>query len=379
MRGKVSLETEPVRRAREIPTVTIRPPLRALVLLVVLAILAAGCGAEHGTSGRDTARDKASGKTVENKYTPPKKLLPAPEPAVAPPLEERPAGRVIEVRSGPEGVVADPETGLVAVGLRNPNELALVDGDGGKVVRKVRLQGYPRHLGLAGPGGPVLVPAELSDSLIQVSLPAGRILDETPVGDFPHNVAAAPGGRIFVASEAASTASVIENGEVIETIKTPLNPGGVAVTKSGLVGIVGVKGLALEVYDADTLDSVDIIDAGRGPTHVVAGPYDRFYVADTRGDALLVYETNPELEQVASVPLPGAPYGMALDPHRERLWVTLTAENRVVEFALEGVMPRKVASYPTVRQPNSVALNPASGRVFVGGRTGNVLQLLDPE
>jgi hypothetical protein len=245
------------------------------------------------------------GKTVEKKYTPPKKLLSAPEPAGSPPLQEEPAGEVIKLRSGPEGVVADPETGLVAVGLRNPDELALVDGGSGEVVRKVKLSGSPRHLGLAAPGGPVLVPAEPSDSLIQVGLPEGKVTDETPVGNFPHNVAAAPGGRIFVVSEAASTASVVENGKVIETIKTPLNPGGVAVTKSDLVGIVGVKGLALEVYDADTLDSVDIIDAGRGPTHVVAGPGNHFYVADTRGDALIVYETHPELEQVDRVPLSG--------------------------------------------------------------------------
>lgn len=358
---------------------------QTLVLLVVVAVLVAGCGTGRGDQDRDSAKENASGKsavgekTVEKKYTPPKKPLSAPEPAVSPPLQERPVGKVIEVRSGPEGVVADPETGLVAVGLRNPDELALVDSDEGKIVRKVRLQRYPRHLGLAGPGGPVLVPVELSDSLTQVSLPEGRILDETPVGDFPHNVAATPGGRIFVANEAASTASVIEDGEVIETIKTPLNPGGVAVTKSGLVGIVGVKGLALEVYEADTLDSVDIIDAGKGPTHVVSGSDDRFYVADTRGNALLIYETHPELEQAASVPLPGgAPYGMALDPRRDRLWVTLTAKNRVVEFALDGAVPRKVASYPTVRQPNSVAVNPASGRVFVAGRTEDALQLLDP-
>ena len=364
---------------------TNRQSPQALVLLVAFAILVAGCGTERVAQDESKARENDSGKntagenTVEKKYTPPEKLLSAPEPAVSPPLREEPAGEVIKLHSGPEGVVADAETGLVAVGLRNPDELALVDGDSGEVVRKVRLKGYPRHLGLAGPGGPVLVPAELSDSLIQVSLPAGRIVDETPVGNFPHVVAAGPGGRIFVASEAASTASVIENGEVIETIKTPLNPGGVAVTESGLVGIVGVKGLALEVYEADTLDSVDIIDAGKGPTHVVAGPDDRFYVADTRGDALLVYETAPELEQVASVPLPGgAPYGMALDQRRDRLWVTLTAENRVVEFALDGAMPRKVANYPTVRQPNSVAVNPASSRVFIGGRTEDVLQLLDP-
>jgi DNA-binding beta-propeller fold protein YncE len=365
--------------------VTDRLSPRALIL-VVLAILVAGCGPERGASDRDDrAKENASGKrsagekTVEKKYTPPKKLLSAPEPAVSPPLEEKPAGRVIGLGSGPEGVVADPETGLVAVGLRNPDELALVDGGSGKVIRKVRLSGSPRHLGLTAPGGPVLVPAEPSDSLIQVGLPGGEIVDETPVGNFPHNAAAAPGGKIFVVNEAASTASVVENGEAVEAIKTPLNPGSVAVTNGGLVGIVGVKSLALEVYEADTLDSVDIIDAGKGPTHVEAGPDGRFYVADTRGDALLVYETQPDLELAASVPLPGgAPYGTVIDSRRDQLWVTLTAENRVVQFALDGSMPRKVASYPTVRQPNSVAVDPASGRVFVAGRTQEVLQLLDP-
>ena len=364
---------------------TERRSVQVLFLLFVLATLVAGCGAERGASDRDNVKVDAPKKSnagetsVERKYTPPQKLLPAPEPAVSPPLDERPAGEVVELRSGPEGVVADSETGLVAVALRNPDELALLDGDSGKVARKVHLPGSARHLGLAAPSGPVLVPVEPSDSLIQVGLPGGEILDETPVGNFPHNVGAAPGGRIFVASEAASTASVVEIGEVIKTLKTPRNPGGVAATKSGLVGIVGVKGLALEVYDEDTLDSVDIIDAGEGPTHVVAGPDDRFYVADTRGDALLVYETDPELELAARVPLPGgAPYGIATDPRRDELWVTLTAENKLIRFTLDGAPPRQVASYPTVRQPNSVAVNPASGRVFVAGRTGEVMQLLDP-
>jgi DNA-binding beta-propeller fold protein YncE len=364
---------------------TNRLPWQALISLVVLAILVAGCGLERGASDRDSAKVNASGKstagekTVEKKYTPPKKLLSAPEPAVSPPLQEKPEGEVIQLRSGPEGVVADSETGIVAVGLRNPDQLALVDGDSGRVIRTVKLSGSPRHLGIAAPGGPVLVPAEPSDSLVQVGLPEGKVIDETPVGNFPHNAAASSDGRIFVVNEAASTASVVENGEVVETIKTPLNPGGVAVTKSGLVGIIGVKGLALEVYEADTLDSVDIIDAGKGPTHVEAGPGDRFYIADTRGDALLLYETHPELDQAARVPLPGgSPYGIAVDLRRDQLWVTLTAENRLVQFDLENGVPRKVADYATVRQPNSVTVDPANGRVFVAGRTEEVLQLLDP-
>jgi hypothetical protein len=31
-----------------------------------------------------------------------------------------------------------------------------------------------------------------------------------------------------------------------------------------------------------------------------------------------------------------------------------------------------------VADPNGVAVNPSSGRVFVAGRTGEALQLLDP-
>ena len=359
--------------------------------MLILAL--AGCGAQQGASEQDTAgqerdasgqattgpeRDAPERDTTEPTYTPPKNLLPPPEPAKAPPLEDKPAGRVIELPPEPEGIVADPETGLVAVGLRDPDELALVDGDSGEVVRKVELPGSARHLNIAAPGGPVLVPGEPSDSLAQVSLPDGDVV-ETPVDNFPHNAAAAPSGRIFVINEAASTASVIEEGRVIETIKTPLGPGGVAITEDGLVGIVGVRGLALEVFEADTLDSTGIIDAGEGPTHVKADRDGRFYVADTRGGALLVYEARPDLRQVDRVALPeSSPYGLAVDPERSQLWVTLTARNRVVQYALEDGAPREIASFPTVRQPNSVTVDPASGRVFVAGREEGVLQILDP-
>ena len=307
-----------------------------------------------------------------------KKPPPAPEPAEAPPLEKEPAGRVVEVGPAPEGLAADPETGLVAVALRNPNELALVDGESGKVSRKVKLPESARHLDLAAPGGPVLVPAEGSDSLVQVGLPEGEITSETPVGDFPHAAAAAPGGRIFVVNEKASTASVVEDGREVEKIETDLKPGGVAVTEGGLVGVVGVSGLTLEVFEAETLESLGRVDAGEGPTHVRTGTGNRFYVTDTRGDTVFVYGARPNPKQLDRVPLPGSPYGIDVDPRRNQLWVTLTAEQSVVRFALEGDTLREIARYPTVRQPNTVAVDPASGRVFVTGKTDGQLQILDP-
>ena len=338
---------------------------RRFILVSLAAILLASVGCGPGEGAPSQGADA-------------KKPPPAPEPAEAPPLDKKPAGKVVMVGNSPEGIAADPETGLVAVGLRNPAELALVDGRSGEVIRKTRLPASPRHLEIAGPGGPVLVPAEGSDSLVQVGLPDGEIVSETPVGDFPHSVVAAPGGRIFVVNEMGSTASVIEDGRELEKIKTPLQPGGIAVTDDGLVGIVGVRGLVMEVLQADTLESLGRVDAGEGPTHVVAGPGNRFYLTDTRGDAVLLYEVRPELRQVDRVPLPGSPYGIAIDPGREHLWVTLTAEHRVVQFALDGRSIREIARYPTVRQPNSVAVDTATGRVFVTGKTDGELQILDP-
>jgi DNA-binding beta-propeller fold protein YncE len=331
--------------------------------LASMLLVPVGCGAEHDTPKQDASL---------------KRPPPAPEPAEAPPLEKRPAGRVVEVGSAPEGIVADPESGLVVVALRNPNELALVDSQSGDTVSKVELPEAARHLDLAGPGGPVLVPAEGSDSLVQVSLPDGRITSETPVGDFPHSAAAAPSGRIFVVNEMASTASIVEDGREIERIETDLKPGGVAVTDSGLLGVVGVRGLTLEVFDAGTLESLDSLEAGEGPTHVEAGPENRFYVTDTRGDAVLIYEAGPRPEQIGRVPAPGSPYGIDLDRRRKHLWVTLTAEQRVVQYALQGRTLREIARYPTVRQANTVAVDPASGRVFVTGKADGQLQILEP-
>lgn len=330
----------------------------ALIPLAAFLLVLAGCGPEGGGAQR--------------------KPPPAPEPAEAPPLEEEPAGRVVEVGPSPEGMAADPETGLVAVALRNPNELALVDGESGEISQRVGLPESARHLDLAAPGGPVLVPAEGSDSLVQVGLPEGEIVAETPVGDFPHAAAAAPDGRVFVANEKGSTASIVEEGRELETIETPLQPGGVAVTDDGLVAVVGVRGLVMEVFEAGTLESLGRADAGEGPTHVRAGPDNRFYVTDTRGDAVLIYGASPEPERVGRVSLPGSPYGIAVDSERNHLWVTLTAKQQVVQFGLEGDSLREISRYPTVRQPNTVAVDPASGRVFVTGKAEGQLQILEP-
>jgi hypothetical protein len=58
--------------------------------------------------------------------------------------------------------------------------------------------------------------------------------------------------------------------------------------------------------------------------------------------------------------------------------VTLTERNEVVVFDLTAEAPRELARFPTLQQPNTVAVDPATGRVFIASPTRGAVQLLDP-
>lgn len=301
----------------------------------------------------------------------------AAEPAGAPTTLVAPAGRLVALgEGGPEGLVADPKTGLVAVALRAPGRLALVDGRSGRVTGTVTLPGSARHVALAAAGGPVLVPVEDRGMLVQVGLPTGKVLTRTIVGRGAHD-AAAWAGRVFVSDEGAAAVSVIQDGQVVATLTGPQQPGGVAAG-DGRVGVVDVRGAALHVYDAATLRLIDQVPAGAGPTHVVADGHGGLVVADTRGGALLRYRLRPDVRLLDRLALPGRPYGLAADPGRRAVWVTLTDTNRLVGLRVTRDGLRPFANLPTVRQPNSVALDVTSGRVDVAGSADGMLQILTP-
>jgi DNA-binding beta-propeller fold protein YncE len=302
---------------------------------------------------------------------------PPAEPAASPEPAEPPAGRVLELPGETEGVAVDPRTGIAAAITREPNRLVLVRDPLGEATQRSRpIRGAARHMQLAQPGGPILTTAERTDELLEIRLPSGRIR-YTTVGDFPHD-AVADGERIFVGDEGADTISVVQEGELSETLPAPEQPGGVAVS-DGSLGVIAVAERVLATYDTRTLQRTGQIDAGVGPTHIVGASDGRFYVADTQGDALLVFDAGPEPRFRDRVNLPGSPYGIALDEPNGRLWVTLTARNRVAELELTNLAPRILRSFPTVRQPNTVAADPRSGLVYVAGRSESELQVFDPD
>jgi DNA-binding beta-propeller fold protein YncE len=341
-------------------------------------LLAAGCssGDGSGSAAALTTAPPATGRTD------------VPEPAVAPSPTASPAGTVVPVAGAPEGLAVDAADGLVAVGVRGPDGVALVDLATGKVRKLVPLTGAPRHLAMAGASGPLLVPSEQNDTLYQIALPGGTVTSATLVGRQPHD-AAAIGSTVFVGNELANTVSIIRNGVQTAVVPGPLQPGGVAASADGsAVVVVGVRGRQITAYDATGVQ-LGSAPCGVGPTHVVAGAAKVFYVADTEGDAVLIYRAGTSgPEQVGRIATAGgAPYGMAFDAARGLLYVTLTADNLLQSFRVDastggGTRPASLVAnrqWPTVRQPNSVAVDPRDGRAIVAGTAVSRLQFIDTQ
>ena len=89
-------------------------------------------------------------------------------------------------------------------------------------------------------------------------------------------------------------------------------------------------------------------------------------MADTQGDALLVFRRAARLELVRRYYLPGGPYGLALDRRRRLLYVTLPGRNELVQLPAHG-RPHVLRRWPTVRQPDAVAVDEPAGGVTVTG------------
>jgi len=340
----------------------------ALLLLVVVGLALAGCGgdgADDEPADPPGARDRAAAQPY-----PPR----AAEPASAPPQRRTPAGRVVRIGGPAEGLVADARTGLLAAALQREPRLMLVETRTGRVEQDVELPASPRHLELARAGGPVLVPAEEADRLVEVALPGGE-QRTLPAGDHPHD-AAAIGARRFTADEFGSTVTAVEDGRRVAQGPVDVQPGGI-VAVGGRLGVVSVRAYTFELLDAQTLRGGGSQNAGLGPTHAARDAADRVWITDTRGDALIVFATQPRLRFLARVPLAGSPYGLAVDARRGRVWVSLTARNELVELDASD-RPRRRRTLPTVRQPNSVAVDERTGRVAVASATGDALQLVDP-
>lgn len=330
------------RRSRTVPA--------ALAVLLCLALTACGGGSEE---------EEAAGE------------LGAAEPAEAPEPSETPAGDVVDVAPLPQGIVYDPTTDLLAVAVHDPYRLLVLDPTSLGVRESVELPGKVRHLQVSDGGGTVLVPSETANQLIEVSLPDGEAR-VTDVQEHPHDAAGTTNGDVVVGNEFSGSFSVVRDGEVLENVEVLEQPGAV-IAAGDTVAFVDVGEFSLSAYDLRTRERTGLVEAGEGPTHGVLLSGNRVAVTDTRGGKVLLYDLDP-LELVGEIDLGNSPYGVVSDPSTDLLWVTLTASNELVGLDVSGDTPEVVETYPTPRQPDTVAVEPGSETLWVTGTADGTVQ-----
>ncbi|WP_067821500.1 YncE family protein [Nocardia inohanensis] len=316
----------------------------ALAGAAVVALLA-GCSSGEGVEDK-AQRDPAT-------------------PASAPAATAVPAGTVTPDSAITE-LLALPGTGTLALVGGDRTQLRLRGADG-----TVRTLTLPAPANSLAPGTSHELLIAATGKVLRVHTDTAAISEIGIDGDVRSVALRADG----------SLAAGLGNGKVLL-----LDPDGtVRHTISGLVSAdaIDAREDAVVVLDRrqTTITALNLSEhrlgltlrAGEGATNMIGDHFGRRVVLDTAGGELLVYTADP-LVLHQRFPVGSSPYALAYDDRSETVWVTLTGTNEVVGYDLSTGIPVEVGRFPTVRQPDTVTIDNASGEMFVGSATGDGLQ-----
>lgn len=289
-----------------------------------------------------------------------------PATAAVAPAAATPAGSVEALGRPVDALAFDPATNTTAI-LTDGGTNLLLQGAGDP--RTVPLDGRAVDMASATEGR-VLLPM---DGRVQIVDTASGEKSSVTVDGDARSALFLPDGTLAVGL-ASGRIQIVDaaDGTVTDTVS----------------GLASVDELALTGGDLSALDrrqtsltEIDLGDsslgmalrAGEGATHLVTDEHERILVTDTGGDELLVFTTDPLIMR-QRYPVPHAPYALAYDDRTDLVWVTLTGSNKVVGYDLSTGVPVEKGRFDTVRQPNSVTVDTATGTLVIGSATGDGLQ-----
>lgn len=297
-------------------------------------------------------------------YTPPT-IAPA-TPAVSPATAEPTTGVVLPLDGRPVSALFDTATSQLAVlrpgtDPRGAAEVVLV----GRSPTAIPLPGPATALADDGHG---TLFAAMHGGYAVVSLPAGHV-SQVRVGDPATDftaIARRADGRLALGTADGSVYLLSDDHGAIAS-KTKIFARVDALAAQGNTVIVLDRGQTVVTTISADGHPEQSLRAGAGATTLAVDPQGRALVADTRGGNLLVYGVDPLMLR-QSYPVPDAPYGVT--GSTSLAWVSQTASNTVIGFDLSTGIPVEKVRYRTVRQPDSLAFDDASGTLYVISGSG---------
>jgi hypothetical protein len=336
--------------------------LREAAVLITGALLVAGCstGEQSGDPLQLAANPEAA------------------KPATSPEQTATPAGEVLPLDRVVTALALDASTATLAVAVAEPPAVLLYD--------TADLAAAPRSTPLPGPAvrlsstdGRLTASVPDADEIVRISLPGGEATG-VPVADGPTDTTTV-GDSTLVGQRDSRRVAVVRGDDpggtdVQRSISGLQSPDQLLVTGDHVVVMDRLRSAVFDLDpSSDTLGAG--LRAGDGAANAVTDRYDRVLVTDARGGELLVFSTDPVIMR-QRYPVPGTPWGIAYDSERDLAWITVTETNEVVGLDVAGGEPEERARFATVHQPDSIAVDPGTGRVFIASADRGGIQVVQP-
>jgi DNA-binding beta-propeller fold protein YncE len=312
------------------------------------------------------------GCSANHSEAPPPTIVPA-KAAQSPPVSGTPAGVVRPLPGLAQASVFDLATASLAV-------LSPLFGNQ-SLVTVVPRAGQSRPVSLPAPATALTgdndgrVYASTRGGYFRVDLRAGTAsrvdIEGQPGTDFTA-IARRADGKLVLGSADGAVYTLSSDSTVGASLKIFARVD--ALVTQGNTAVVLDRGqTSVTTISASGEDADHALRAGEGATTMAADSAGRVLVADTRGDGLLVFGTDPLILR-QRYPVRDAPYGLA--GSSKLAWVSQTAINTVVGYDLATGIPVEKVRYRTVQQPNSLAFDEASGTLYVVSGSGAGVQVI---
>ncbi len=303
---------------------------------------------------------------------PPPTIVPA-EAAASPPVTGNPAGSVVALDVSARGAVFDSATRTLAVlgsGTDGRSTLAVLAGTD-----------PPRTVPLPAPATAITGDGH---GTLYLSIRGGYLrfdvahaettrfdIEGGQDADFTA-IARRADGRLVLGSADGAVYTLSSDTAVGAELAVFAHVDSV-VTQGDIAVVLDRAQTSVTTIDPSGTKVGQALRAGEGATTIAVDPQGRVLVADTRGDSLLVFGTDPLILR-QRYPVGDAPYGLA--GSSELAWVSQTAANTVIGYDLATGIPVEKVRYRTVRQPDLLAFDDSSGTLYVVSGSGAGVQVI---
>jgi DNA-binding beta-propeller fold protein YncE len=313
-----------------------------------------------------------TGCSTERTDTPPPTIVPA-SAAVSPAVTDRPDGRVWPLTGHAQGAVFDAGTRSLAVLSPTAAQQALVTAFTSAGAQ--RLVPLPRAAtAMTGDNnGRLYVSTRGGYFRVDLHAQAATLVDVEghAATDFTA-IARRADGKLVLGSADGAVYTLSSENTVGAELKIFARVDDL-VTQGDTTVVLDRGQTSVTALSDDGTNADQALRAGEGATTMTADAAGRVLVADTRGEGLLVFGTDPLILR-QRYPVRDAPYGLAGSP--TLVWVSQTASNTVVGYDLATGIPVEKVRYRTVQQPNSLVYDDASGTLYVVSGSGAGVQVI---